>query len=57
MTVATDRNKFVDCGLIANADCIVTEDRHFNILKTKPFPTISVMKADEFLVWVAELRL
>ncbi len=47
-----DDNKFVDCGLIANADCIITEDRHFNVLKMKPFPTIPVIKANEFLVWL-----
>ncbi len=44
-----DDNKFVDCGLIANADFIVSEDRHFNVLATKPFPTIEVMKASDFM--------
>lgn len=44
-----DDNKFVDCGLIANADCIVTEDKHFNVLASKPFPTIPVVNSNEFL--------
>ncbi|MEZ0541768.1 putative toxin-antitoxin system toxin component, PIN family [Fibrella arboris] len=44
-----DDNKFVDCGLIANADFIVTEDRHFDVLKAKSFPTISTLKAADFL--------
>lgn len=48
-----DDNKFVDCGLIANADFIVTEDQHFNVLKSKPFPTIPVLKADELMALIA----
>jgi uncharacterized protein len=43
-----DDNKFVDCALMANADCIVTEDRHFNVLKDIPFPYIRVMNLEEF---------
>jgi uncharacterized protein len=43
-----DDNKFVDCALMANADCIVTEDRHFNVLKNIPFPYIRVMNLEEF---------
>lgn len=37
-----DDNKFVDCALNAGADIIVTEDKHFNILSTIPFPYICV---------------
>ncbi len=44
-----DDNKFVDCGLMANADFIVTEDRHFNVLKSTQFPSIQIIGADEFL--------
>lgn len=47
--VDPDDNKFVDCGLMANADFIVTEDHHFNVLANKPFPTIGVVKADAFM--------
>ncbi|MCU0326248.1 MAG: putative toxin-antitoxin system toxin component, PIN family [Spirosomaceae bacterium] len=43
-----DDNKFVDCALMANASCIVTEDRHFNILKSIPFPKINILKLDDF---------
>lgn len=45
-----DDNEFVDCALIANADFIVTQDRHFDVLKSSPFPTISLLKAEEFLL-------
>ncbi|NHZ72105.1 MAG: putative toxin-antitoxin system toxin component, PIN family [Aquificales bacterium] len=33
-----DDNKFVDCAIAANADYIVTNDRHFDVLKEIDFP-------------------
>lgn len=44
-----DDNKYVDCAVSANAQYIVTEDKHFNILKTIEFPKLSVIKLDAFL--------
>ncbi|WAC09516.1 putative toxin-antitoxin system toxin component, PIN family [Dyadobacter pollutisoli] len=44
-----DDNKYVDCALVASADHLISEDRHFNILKTVEFPKLSVMRADDFL--------
>ena len=41
-------NKFVDCALNAGADCIVTNDKHFNILKRLDFPKINVINIDAF---------
>jgi predicted nucleic acid-binding protein len=38
-----DDNKFVDCALNAGANYIVTNDRHFNILKNIDFPRIKVI--------------
>lgn len=43
-----DDNKFVDCAITANADYIVTEDSHFNHLKSIPFPQLKVLTLDEF---------
>ena len=43
-----DDNKFVDCAIAANAKCIVTEDNHFNVLKTIPFPKVEVIGIDDF---------
>jgi len=43
-----DDNKFVDCALNAGADCLVTNDKHFNILKDIDFPKINVMDIDTF---------
>ena len=44
-----DDNKFVDCAIVANAKCIVSEDRHFEILKSIEFPKVDVMGINEFI--------
>lgn len=44
-----DDNKFVDCAITSSADFIVTNDRHFNILKSIPFPKVHIISIDEFL--------
>ncbi len=43
-----DDDKFVNCAFASNAHFIVTEDRHFNILQKIDFPTINVLKFQEF---------
>lgn len=43
-----DDNKFADCAIASNAKCIVTEDKHFNVLKSIPFPKVDVIGIDEF---------
>jgi putative PIN family toxin of toxin-antitoxin system len=43
-----DDNKFVDCALNVGADYIVTNDKHFNILKNIDFPKINVINIDAF---------
>jgi putative PIN family toxin of toxin-antitoxin system len=43
-----DDNKFVNCALNAGADCIVTNDKHFNVLKRLDFPPIRVADIDTF---------
>ncbi|GAB3893799.1 putative toxin-antitoxin system toxin component, PIN family [Spirosoma agri] len=44
-----DDNKFVDAGLMAGADYIITYDSHFNVVKSQPFPAIGVLTPDDFL--------
>ncbi len=44
-----DDNKFVDCAVVANAKFIVTEDRHFDCVKSCPFPKIEIVGLDSFL--------
>ena len=48
ITADPDDNKFVDCALNAGADFIVSNDRHFNVLKSLPFPPIKVIDIDTF---------
>ena len=44
-----DDNKYSDCAIAGQADYIITEDRHFHILKRIPFPSITTLNIDEFL--------
>lgn len=48
ITIDEDDNKFVDCAFAANADYIVTNDSHFNVLKSLDFPSIKTITLDEF---------
>ena len=43
-----DDNKFVDCAVASNVNFIVTNDRHFNVLKTIDFPPIRVIPLEDF---------
>lgn len=43
-----DDNKFVDCAICAGAECIITHDAHFNILKSISFPSVNVLSPEEF---------
>jgi len=49
-----DDNKFVDCTITGNAKYLVTEDKHFKILKDIEFPKVNVINADEFLKEILE---
>ena len=44
-----DDDKFVDCAVASNASFIVTEDHHFDVLKTCDFPRIDIVGLDDFL--------
>lgn len=44
-----DDDKFVDCAFAANATYIVSDDSHFDVLKTIDFPQLLVLKLKEFL--------
>ena len=37
-----------NCFIVANADYIVTEDSHFNVLKGIPFPHVEIKRLHEF---------
>ena len=44
-----DDNKFVDCAIAANAEYIVTNDKHFDVLKNIPWPKLAVITIKEFI--------
>jgi predicted nucleic acid-binding protein len=44
-----DDNKFVDCAIAASAKYIVSNDKHFRVLKEIDFPKIDVIGIEEFL--------
>ena len=44
-----DDDKFVDCAFAANATFIVSNDKHYDVLKEIKFPKILVLKLKEFL--------
>lgn len=43
-----DDNKFADLAIAGSADYLVSNDKHFNILKTIPFPKLNVLSLNEF---------
>lgn len=49
ITQDEDDNKFVDCAIVANARCIVSEDHHFDVLKTIEFPKVDITGIDDFV--------
>ena len=48
-----DDDKYVDCAISANADVIVTEDRHFDVLKSIEFPSVAAISVKEFQTMLA----
>lgn len=43
-----DDNKFVDCAIAANAQYLATNDKHFNVVKTIPFPKVNIVNVEAF---------
>lgn len=43
-----DDNKFVDCAIVSNAKYIVSDDRHFDVLRDIPFPHVDVVRLEDF---------
>jgi putative PIN family toxin of toxin-antitoxin system len=44
-----DDNKFLDAAVAGNADFLVTNDSHFNVVKKSDFPVVNVINAQGFL--------
>jgi predicted nucleic acid-binding protein len=48
ISIDPDDNKFVDCAISANVHYLVSNDKHFRVLKEIAFPKIDILKIDEF---------
>ena len=44
-----DDNKFVDCAIAADAEYIVTNDKHFNPLKDILWPKVNIISLANFV--------
>jgi len=44
----SDDNKFVDCAVSANATGVVTQDKHFNVLRNIDYPNITLISINDF---------
>jgi len=44
----SDDNKFVDCAVSSNATGIVTQDKHFNVLRDIDYPNITLISIADF---------
>ena len=43
-----DDNKFTDCAIAADAEFLVSDDKHFNVLISLDFPKIQVIAKQRF---------
>lgn len=50
ISIDEDDNKYVDCAIAGSANYLVTQDKHFQILKTINFPKVNVISIDEFIL-------
>ena len=44
----SDDNKFVDCAVSENATGIVTQDKHFNVLRDIDYPNVNLISIADF---------
>ncbi len=50
ISIDEDDNKYVDCAIAGSANYLVTQDKHFQILKTINFPKVNIISIDEFIL-------
>ena len=50
-----DDDKFADCAVASSAYFLVTNDKHFKVLKDLKFPPINVISADDFLDFLEKM--
>jgi putative PIN family toxin of toxin-antitoxin system len=55
ITADPDDNKFFDIAVSCNADYLVTNDAHFNVVKNLEFPKVNVCNIETFLEIVMKM--
>jgi predicted nucleic acid-binding protein len=46
-------NKFIECALMGVANLLVSNDRHFQVLKQIQFPPVNIVTYEEFkVIWL-----
>ena len=48
ITIDKAHNKFSDCAFAGNVHYLVTNDKHFNALKSVTFPSLNIVTLEEF---------
>ena len=43
-----DDNKFVDCAVAGQAQLLVSNDKHFKVLRKIDFPAVTLLRIQEF---------
>lgn len=56
ITEDADDNKFVDCALNGQAKFLVTDDKHFRVLKDIGFPPVKIIRTSKFLKEIYKLN-
>ena len=49
ITQDPDDNKFVDCAITGQAEFLVSNDKHFLVLKEIDFPAVNVVRIQDFV--------
>lgn len=49
ISIDQDDNKFIDAYVTGSADFLVTNDKHFDVLKQIEFPPVNVLNLSEFI--------
>ena len=49
ITQDPDDNKYVDCAIAGQAEFLVSNDKHFAVLKDVDFPAVNIIRLQEFV--------
>lgn len=54
INIDPDDNKYCDCAIAGKASYLVTEDKHFSNLKNIPFPKITTISIEDFVIMLED---